>query len=46
MTGGGLQKSFTDEDGLQVHRFFKCTGLRADLAAGQVFPRSSNVVVS
>lgn len=38
MTGVGLQKYFTDVTGLHAHPFFKETGLKEDLAAGEVFP--------
>lgn len=40
MTGVGLQKYFTDVAGLHAHPFFKETGLKEDLAAGEVFPAS------
>lgn len=38
MTGAGLQKYFTDVAGLHAHPFFNNTGLKEDLAAGEVFP--------
>ncbi len=38
MTGAGLQKYFTDVAGLHAHPFFNNTGLKEDVAAGEVFP--------
>src|ERR1700738_5059258 len=38
MTASGLQKYFHDVKGLHAHTFFEETGLKRDLAAGEVFP--------